>query len=166
MPVTTSVGRLFDAVGALVCRRRSVSYEGQAAIELEALAGQVPPGGVAPYPVDLSSPDGELVMAPAPMMVAAVADAAEGRPGPEIAAAFHEGIAAATVDVAAALAATRSLSTVVLTGGVFQNARLSGLVEAGLTRHGLEVLVHRTVPPNDGGISIGQAAIAAARSAG
>ena len=55
----------------------------------------------------------------------------------------------------------RSLSTVVLTGGVFQNARLSELVEAGLRGHGLEVLVHRTVPPNDGGISIGQGAIAA-----
>jgi hydrogenase maturation protein HypF len=166
MPVTTSVGRLFDAVGAIVCGRRSVSYEGQVAIELEALAGQVPPGGVAPYPMDLSSPSGEMVMAPAAMVVAVVADLAEGRPRPEIAAAFHEGIAAAAVDAAADLTAARSLSTVVLTGGVFQNARLSGLVEAGLRGHGLEVLVHRTVPPNDGGISIGQAAIAAARSAG
>ena len=166
MPVTTSVGRLFDAVGAIVCRRRSVSYEGQVAVELETLAGRVPPGDVAPYPMDLSSLDGELVMAPTPMVVAAVADLAEGRPRPEIAAAFHEGIAAGAVDAAADLAAMRSLSTVVLTGGVFQNARLSELVEAGLRGHGLEVLVHRTVPPNDGGISIGQGAIAAARSAG
>jgi hydrogenase maturation protein HypF len=115
--------------------------------------------------MDLSSPDGDLVLAPAPMVVAAVADLAEGRPRPEIAAAFHEGLAAATVEGAADLAAMKSLSTVVLTGGVFQNARLSGLVEAGLTGHGLEVLTHRTVPPNDGGISIGQAAIAAARTA-
>ncbi|HEX4217779.1 MAG TPA: Sua5/YciO/YrdC/YwlC family protein, partial [Acidimicrobiales bacterium] len=166
MPVTTSVGRLFDAVGALVCGRSSVSYEGQAAIELEAAAARIPPGGVAPYPMDPSSADGQLVMGATPMVAAAVADTIGGRPASEIAAAFHEGIAVATVEAAADLAMQRDLTTVVLTGGVFQNARLSGLVEAGLDGHGLEVLVHRGIPPNDGGISIGQAAIAAARSAG
>jgi hydrogenase maturation protein HypF len=165
MPVTTSVGRLFDAVGAIVCERSSATYEGQVAVELEALAAQVPPGGVAPYPMEQSTRDGQLVMGPSPMVVAAVADSAEGRPRPEVAAAFHEGVAAATVTAGVDLAAARDLSTVVLTGGVFQNARLSGLVEAGLKGHGLEVLVHRSVPPNDGGISIGQAAIAAALSA-
>jgi hydrogenase maturation protein HypF len=166
MPVTTSVGRLFDAVGAIVCERSSVSYEGQAAIELEALAAQVPPGAMAPYPVGRSARDGRLVMEPSPMVAAVAADRIEGRPRPEIAAAFHEGVAAATVTAGVDLATMRGLSSVVLTGGVFQNARLSGLVEAGLKRHGLEVLVHRTVPPNDGGISIGQAAIAVARAAG
>ena len=98
-------------------------------------------------------------------MAAVVADLAEGRPAPEVASAFHEGVAAATVTLATRLATTRGLSTVVLTGGVFQNARLSTLIEDGLHGSGLEVLVHRSVPPNDGGISIGQAAIAAARSA-
>ena len=93
------------------------------------------------------------------------ADVAAGRPTSHIAAAFHKGIAAATVTVGARAAARRSLSTVALTGGVFQNARLSGLVESGLRACGYEVLVHRSVPPNDGGISIGQAAVAAARSA-
>ena len=68
-------------------------------------------------------------------------------------------MAAATVTLATRLATARGLSTVVLTGGVFQNARLSTLVEDGLHGRGLEVLVHRSVPPNDGGISIGQAAI-------
>jgi hydrogenase maturation protein HypF len=92
-----------------------------------------------------------------------VADVADGRPTPQVAAAFHEGIAAATVTLASGLATARRLSTVVLTGGVFQNARLSALVEDGLRGRGLEVLVHRTVPPNDGGISIGQAAVTAAR---
>ncbi|HXA34042.1 MAG TPA: carbamoyltransferase HypF [Acidimicrobiales bacterium] len=166
MPVTTSVGRLFDAVGAIVCERSSVSYEGQAAIELEALAAQVPPGAMAPYPVGRSARDGRLVMEPSPMVAAVAADRVGGRPPPEIAAAFHEGVAAATVAAGVDLATMRGLSSVVLTGGVFQNARLSGLVEAGLQEHGLEVLVHRTVPPNDGGISIGQAAIAVARAAG
>jgi hydrogenase maturation protein HypF len=165
MPMTTSVGRLFDAVGAIVCGRSSVSYEGQAAIELEALATQVPPGTAAPYPVERSTRDGRLVIDPSPTVAAAVADTVGGRGHPGIAAAFHEGVAAATVTAGVDLATMRSLSTVVLTGGVFQNARLSGLVEDGLKQHGLEVLVHRTVPPNDGGISIGQAAIAAARSA-
>ncbi|MGA8369574.1 MAG: hypothetical protein WB765_05555, partial [Acidimicrobiales bacterium] len=74
------------------------------------------------------------------------------------------GVAAATVMLATRLATARGLSTVALTGGVFQNARLSTLVEDGLHGLRLEVLVHRIVPPNDGGISIGQAAAAAARS--
>jgi hydrogenase maturation protein HypF len=164
MPVTTSIGRLFDAVGAIVCGRSQVSYEGQVAIELEALAAPVPPGHTAPYPTQQSMQDGCVVLDPVPLVAAMATDVAEGRPGPQLAAACHEGIAAGAVTVAAQLAAMRGLSTVVLTGGVFQNARLSGLMEDGLRGHGLEVLVHRTVPPNDGGISIGQAAIAAARS--
>ena len=165
MPVTTSVGRLFDAVGAMACGRTTVSYEGQAAIEIEALAASVEPEGVAPYPVALTTSGGRAVMDPAPLVAAVVADLAEGRPAPEVASAFHEGVAAATVTLAIRLATTRGLSTVVLTGGVFQNTRLSTLIEDGLHGSGLEVLVHRSVPPNDGGISIGQAAIAAARSA-
>jgi hydrogenase maturation protein HypF len=164
MPVTTSVGRLFDAVGAMVCGRTTVSYEGQAAIELEALAASVPPGGVDPYPVALTTSGGRAVMDPAPLVAAVVADLADGRPPPEVASAFHEGVAAATVMLATRLATARGLSTVALTGGVFQNARLSTLVEDGLHGLRLEVLVHRIVPPNDGGISIGQAAAAAARS--
>jgi hydrogenase maturation protein HypF len=164
MPITTSVGRLFDAVGAAVCGRSTVSYEGQVAVELEALAAPVPPGGVDPYPTALSTSDGRSVMDPSPLVAAMVADMADGRPSRQVAAAFHEGLAAATVTLASGLAAARRLPTVVLTGGVFQNARLSALVEDGLCGRGLEVLVHRTVPPNDGGISIGQAAVAAARS--
>ncbi len=165
LPMTTSVGRLFDAVGAMACGRTTVSYEGQAAIEIEALAAAVPPGGVGPYPVALTTSGGRAVMDPVPLVAAVAADLAEGRPGPEVASAFHEGVAAATVTLAARLATARGLSTIALTGGVFQNARLSGLIEDGLRGCGLEVLVHRTVPPNDGGISIGQAAVAAARSA-
>jgi hydrogenase maturation protein HypF len=165
MPVTTSVGRLFDAVGAVVCGRSTASYEGQVAVELEALAAHLPPGLVSPYSIELSTIDGQLVMDPKPLMASVVADMTDGRPLAPIAAAFHEGVAATTVRAASRLATMRGLTTVVLTGGVFQNARLSGLIEAGLKGLGYEVLVHRTVPPNDGGISIGQAAVAAASSA-
>ncbi|HLI23377.1 MAG TPA: carbamoyltransferase HypF, partial [Acidimicrobiales bacterium] len=69
----------------------------------------------------------------------------------------------AAVEAATGVASDQGLDTVALTGGVFQNTRLTGLVAAGLRRRGLEVLVHRHVPPNDGGISIGQAAVAAAQ---
>ncbi|MGI8491278.1 MAG: carbamoyltransferase HypF [Acidimicrobiales bacterium] len=161
VPTTTSAGRLFDAAAALVTGRRTVTYEGQAAIELEALGAGVAPGSTAGYPVELiDSPDG-LVIEPAPMVAEIIEDVATGRPPPLVAAAFHEGIAAASVSAAARLAGELGLATVVLTGGVFQNSRLTGLVEAGLVSRGLEVLVHRAVPANDGGISIGQAAIAA-----
>ncbi|MGH9095103.1 MAG: carbamoyltransferase HypF, partial [Acidimicrobiales bacterium] len=98
------------------------------------------------------------------LVSAVVDDVGSGRPAPLVAAAVHEGIAAATVAAAARLAGERGLGIVALTGGVFQNARLSALVAAGLEAAGLEVLVHRDIPPNDGGISIGQAAVAAARS--
>ncbi|MGH9076833.1 MAG: carbamoyltransferase HypF [Acidimicrobiales bacterium] len=162
MPVTTSVGRLFDAVAALVCGRAQVSYEGQAAIELEAAAAGVDPGAVAPYPVDLRSDGTMLVLDPAPMVAAVIADMEGKREPALVAAAFHEGLAAAAVDAAARLAGQVNVGTVALTGGVFQNARLSALMVAGLGARGLEVLTHHHIPPNDGGISIGQAAVAAA----
>ncbi len=154
---TSSMGRLFDAAAALVCGRARASYEGQAAIALEALAGPVPLGAAAPYPVDLEWDGDQLVIDPRPM-IAALVDAA---PTPSSAAAFHEAVGRATVCAAAELARRHGLATVVLTGGVFQNARLSSIVAGGLRRDGLEVLLHEDVPANDGGISIGQAAVAA-----
>ena len=78
-----------------------------------------------------------------------------------IAAGFHEAIGRASAALAASLAAARGLDTVALTGGVFQNLRLTEIVEAELIEAGLAVLIHQQVPPNDGGISVGQAAIAA-----
>ena len=148
-PLSSGMGRLFDAVAALLGVRESVTYEGQAAIELEQLAGDV---SATPYPwrfgagVDL---------------VAAVHDElAAGRPRAEIAAAFHETVAAAA---AGACAEATSPQTVVLSGGTFQNLRLLDSTRSRLEAHGFTVLTHRLVPPNDGGISYGQAAIAAAR---
>jgi hydrogenase maturation protein HypF len=144
------MGRLFDAVAALLGLRESVTYEGQAAIELELLAGDV---AAAPY--DWRFGDGTALVA------AVHDDLAAGRPRDEIAAAFHETIAVAA---AAACAEAGDPRTVVLSGGTFQNVRLLEAARRELERHGFAVLSHRLVPPNDGGISYGQAAVAAART--
>jgi hydrogenase maturation protein HypF len=144
------MGRLFDAVAALLGVRDTVSYEGQAAIELEQLAGDC-----ASEPYAWRFGDG------AALVGAVHEDLAAGRPRAQIAAAFHEAVAKG----AAAACAEIGGETVVLTGGTFQNLRLLASTRARLERHGFRVLSHRLVPPNDGGISYGQAAVAAARSA-
>jgi hydrogenase maturation protein HypF len=152
-PLSSGMGRLFDAVAAVLGARERVSYEGQAAIELEQLAGDV---AAEPYPCQVE--DG--VLRGADLVARAHDDAAAGRPRADIAAAFHEGVAAAAA-LACALAAEPR--TVVLSGGTFQNLRLLGSVRARLTAMGFEVLSHRRVPPGDGGLSFGQAAVAAGR---
>ena len=152
-PVTSSVGRLFDAVAALVCGRDVVTYEGQAAVELEQLADPAVDDG---YPC-AGLHGAELVAAVTEDLVAGVDRAV-------IAARFHHGLARAAADAAVRAASDAGLSTVALSGGVFQNVLFLDSVTTGLERHGLEVLVHHRVPPNDGGISLGQAAVAAAHS--
>jgi len=164
-PMTSSVGRLFDAVAALLGVRSCVTYEGQAAVELEALARSVPLGTAPAYPVALERTDGPLVLDPAPLVAAVLVDRDRGVDRRLVAAGFHEGIGRAGAEAAVVLARQRGLDSVALTGGVFQNARLTEVVETALRAAGLEVLVHRSVPANDGGISIGQAAVAAARGA-
>jgi hydrogenase maturation protein HypF len=166
--VTTSAGRLFDAVAALLGLRSAVTYEGQAAIELEALARSVPtPSGDelastwrAGDPVVVRMERGMRVMDPAELIRTLVRARGRGVPRAELAAWFHEVVAGAVVEVAVAVAEERGLGTVALSGGVFQNLRLTRLVASLVEAAGLRVLVHRTVPPNDGGISLGQAAIA------
>jgi hydrogenase maturation protein HypF len=161
-PMTTSAGRLFDAVAALLGGRQRVSYEAQAAIELEALARTVDRRDAPTYDgciaIDSGSP---AVLDPAPLLAALLADLDAGVDPARIAAGFHEAFGRATVEFATLVAAQHDLDTVALTGGVFQNARLTDVVESGLRSEGLNVLVHSVIPPNDGGISIGQAAIAA-----
>ena len=152
-PMSSGMGRLFDAAAAILGVRERVSYEGQAAIELEWLAGDVE---AEPYRCAFG---GDVIAGP--QLIAAVFDDhRSGRPRAEIAAAFHEGVAAAAVSACARAADPR---LVVLSGGTFQNVRLLRSVRAGLESLGFRVLAHRLVPPNDGGISYGQAAIAARR---
>jgi len=154
-PLSSGMGRLFDAVAALLGVRERVSYEGQAAIELEQLAGEVE---AEPYPSGVAA---GVIDGPA-LVRAAHDDLVAGRPREEIAAAFHEGVAAVAARACAIAAEPR---TVVLSGGTFQNLRLLRSVRRRLAEAGFRVLTHRTVPPNDGAISYGQAAVAARRMA-
>ncbi len=162
---TTSAGRLFDGVAALLGIRPTVTYEAQAAIELEAAAAGQPLEAEAEG-WDLTvgpGADGLVVVDPSPLIAKVVSERDRGTTVPTIAAAFHVGLGNAVADVAADLASSAGVGVVALSGGVFQNARLTEIVERRLTETGLEVLVHSRVPPNDGGVSIGQAAIAARR---
>ncbi len=150
-PLASGMGRLFDAVAAVLGVRHDVTFEGQAAIELERLAGDTPAEAY-----DWRFGDGAT-------LVAAVHDDLDaGRTREEIAAAFHEAIAAGAT---AACEAGEEPRVVVLSGGTFQNLRLLTSTRTRLERQGFRVLTHERVPPNDGGISFGQAAVAAARGA-
>jgi hydrogenase maturation protein HypF len=155
------VGRLFDAAAALLGFSGRVSYEGQAAIQLEAQARKIDPGRAPVYPCGSSNG----VLDPAPLLAALLRDLDQGVEPAVIAGGFHAGLAVATADLAAALASAHQVATVVLTGGVFANVLLSDEVAARLQSAGLEVLQHRELPPGDGSISLGQAAVAAARLA-
>ncbi|MFA1541730.1 carbamoyltransferase HypF [Actinomadura monticuli] len=155
-PLTSSMGRLFDAVAAVLGVRDRVNYEGQAAVELEQLAD---PSDLAAYPVTIT---GEFTVMGRDLLDAAVDDLRTGVPGPTIAARFHNGVAALIVAAASRLREERNLGTVALSGGVFQNMLLLERAVQRLTEAGFDVLTHHRVPPNDGGISLGQAAIATA----
>jgi hydrogenase maturation protein HypF len=158
-PPTSSAGRLFDAVAAILGVRDAVSYEGQAAIELEQ---SVDPTESGSYSVGTSEGD-RLLIHGTDLVRAVVDDRARGVPTPVIAARFHNGIADTIVDVCARIRESSGISTVALSGGVFQNVVLTERTTAGLRNAGLTVLTHSRVPANDGGISLGQVVIAAAR---
>ncbi len=159
-PVTTSMGRLFDAVSTLCGVRPRVHYEGQAAIELEALCDVSAHGR---YPITVSNGGGGLVLDPREGVVGVAADIAAGVPVGIVAHRFHAGVGRATVEACTRAASACGTDRVVLAGGVFQNRLLLESVAAGLAAAGLRVLLPRQVPINDGGISYGQAAIAAHR---
>jgi hydrogenase maturation protein HypF len=154
-PLSSGAGRLFDACSALLGVRKRISYEGQAAIELEHLADDVE------APAYACAIAGGAIRG-SDLIAAAHDDLAAGRDRAEIAAAFHEGIAAA---FATACAAAGGSKTVALSGGCLQNLRLLASLRARLERQGFRVLTHAAVPPNDAGVSYGQAAVAAARLA-
>jgi hydrogenase maturation protein HypF len=154
-PPTSSAGRLFDAVASLLGIRDAVSYEGQAAIDLEHAADQNEGGS---YPMPLGN--GVVEMG---VLVRGLADdLARGVPVAALAARFHNSLAQAVVSTCEALRDESGLDTVALSGGVFQNSLLVTRCLDGLEATGFTVLTHRQVPPNDGGISLGQAAVATA----
>ncbi|WP_237107469.1 carbamoyltransferase HypF [Nonomuraea sp. MG754425] len=158
-PLTSSAGRLFDAVSALLGIRDKITYEGQAAIELEQRA-DLSETGV--YQADITTA-GPLVVQGGDLVRAAAADLAAGVDPAVIAGRFHNGVAAAITRACAALRQSTGLTAVALSGGVFQNALLLERTVQRLRAAGFRVLKHVRVPPNDGGVSLGQAAVAAAR---
>ncbi|MDX1577699.1 MAG: carbamoyltransferase HypF, partial [Gemmatimonadota bacterium] len=163
-PLTTSVGRLFDAVGALCGLRLAVRYEGQAAIELEMAASQAsdPEGDAYPLPLR-RAPDAPARLDGRDTVRAALADLEQGTSAPLVALRFHHGLADGTAAACVAEAGRAGVDTVVLSGGVFQNVLLLERTAYRLSEAGLRVLVPRRLPPNDGGIAYGQAAVLAAR---
>ena len=142
--------------------RTVVNYEGQAAIELEAACD---PHERARYPVGLESMDGMLVIDPLETIRAVSADVAAGVGAGVVGSRFHAAVASVTVDACSALAEANGTEVVVLSGGVFLNRRLLESVGAGLDSRGLRVLTPERLPIGDGGISYGQAAVAARRMA-
>jgi hydrogenase maturation protein HypF len=158
-PRTSSMGRLFDAAASLAGLRQQVNYEAQAAIEFEARSDPAESGQ---YRIDLSG-DGE--MDPAPALRELIEDRRAGAPPGAIAARFHRGVSQAILDACTRARALSSVAAVVLSGGVWQNVTLLEMTVPGLRERGFEVLLHRKVPANDGGVALGQVAVAAARLA-
>jgi hydrogenase maturation protein HypF len=180
-PLTTSCGRLFDAVAALAGVRHEITYEGQAAIELEMRATGA--GPAAAYPVDIDGDVGAATLAPrhgaegtagesgaggpapavvrlAPLFAGVLADVEAAAAAGVIGARLHETISALVLELCRRVRGATGLAAVVLTGGVFQNRLLAGLCEAALAADGFDVLAAGLVPTNDGGVSLGQAAVA------
>jgi hydrogenase maturation protein HypF len=180
-PVTSSAGRLFDAVASLLGVAQKCSFEGQAAMQLEWLAdpmeldpgslvfpleetgpltfGDFPPGAAQAAGASISL--SKIILDWSPLVSSLLVERAAGVPLARLSARFHNALSAAIVEVARRVGCPR----VALTGGCFQNRLLTERAAAALRREGFEVLLHREVPPNDGGICLGQAAVAAARLA-
>ncbi|MEO8816544.1 MAG: carbamoyltransferase HypF [Mycobacterium sp.] len=152
----SSMGRLFDAVASLLGVRHRIDYEGQAAIELEVLADSAGADGTDAGRLRLNVGD-DGVIDPVGMIRALVAALQAGVSPAVLAAAFHEAVATAVAEVVTEFAGTVRLAG--LTGGVFQNVLLLRACRQRLQQRGFEVLTHRTVPPNDGGLALGQAAV-------
>ncbi len=157
-PVTSSCGRLFDAVAALLGVRSRLSYEGQAAIELEGLAEQGSSCNL--YPFGITREQEMFLLDWLPLVSALLEDVLAGLPSADIAAAFHYSLAAAATAVCGEIRRDSGIKRVVLSGGVFQNRLLSEALVALLEQEGFTVFTHRLVPPNDGGLALGQAMIA------
>lgn len=160
-PLTSSCGRLFDAVAALLNLRHKISYDGQAAIELEALAEsaedvkrsysfKIGNQGKMPFHLDFTTIFPEMLE-----------ELGFGVPTPVIARRFHYTVADGAIAACLRIAEETGIERVVLSGGVFQNRLLTEMTSSGLSEKGLQVFTHCLIPPNDGGIAVGQAVIAA-----
>lgn len=160
---TTSMGRLFDAMAALLGIRQQVDYEGQAAIELEAIAATWQ-GEAAGWTMDVLDTPESIVIDPSPALRAGIQAALEGQQA-RAAFTFHHALAEAVRASARILRDRTGVGVVGLTGGVFANSVLTGLCQGTLGQDGFTVLTHRLVPPNDGGLALGQVAVAAAGGA-
>jgi len=157
-PLTSSVGRLFDAVASLLDLRDRVDFEAQAAMELEALAE---PEADRVYAVGLQEKDHGLVVETSEIVRGVVEDILAGTRAEQVGSRFHATLANVIVRACGRLRERSGLERVALSGGVFQNLRLLRLTLDGLRRSGFHVYTHHQVPPNDGGLALGQAAIAA-----
>ncbi len=168
-PLTSSAGRLFDAVASLAGVRDAVSYEGQAAIELEWLATGVTCDGTYPFQITRGDSSGKAEPVPdeidtRPLIRAVVSDVQNGTSQRRIARRFHSTIVDIIGSSCAAIREQTGLDAVVLSGGVFMNALVASESAARLSADGFRVYRHVLVPPNDGGICLGQLAIGAAVS--
>ncbi|MFI5260165.1 MAG: carbamoyltransferase HypF, partial [Candidatus Limnocylindrales bacterium] len=162
-PVASSAGRLFDAAASLLGIRDVAEYEAQAAVELELLAEE---GSARPLPYAIVRKGDLVVYDPRPTIRGLLEGVARGEATPELAARFQQTIAAVTHDLCVGIRSSTGLRSVVLSGGVFQNQWLATTLVRRLSGDGFEAYTNRQVPANDGGISYGQAAVAAARLAG
>jgi hydrogenase maturation protein HypF len=157
-PPTSSAGRLFDAVASLLGLRDRVDFEAQAAMELEALSESEPDRV---YAVGLPERDSRIIVETPDIVRGVVEDLLVGTPTEQIGSRFHATLADVIVRGCWRVRERSGLERVALSGGVFQNILLLRLAVAGLRRSGFRVYTHRRVPPNDGGLALGQAAIAA-----
>jgi hydrogenase maturation protein HypF len=162
-PLTSSCGRLFDAVAALVNLRCEVNYEAQAAIELEMCRDEA--AARQPYPFPIHEERGMLQMDFRPAFKAIVEDVLRGASQGAISQRFHDALLGALLRVAQILRERTSLNRVCLSGGTFQNVYLATEFGKQLSKRGFEVFTHAQMPPGDGGLSLGQAVVAARRAA-
>jgi hydrogenase maturation protein HypF len=157
-PMSSSCGRLFDAVAAMLGLRQRASYEGQAALELEMSAD---PHANQLLPYELLNEGGQIIFDPLLMVRDIFEQQKQGADPATLAGRFHASLAAMTLDVCEELRSRTALQRIVLSGGVFQNCLLTEMTLARLEDSGFEVLMHSLVPPNDGGLALGQAIVAA-----
>ena len=151
---TSSIGRLFDAAASLMGLRHKVNFEAQSAIELEAIVDKME---LSAYTINL---EGDLID-PRQMLADLLADVKNNVPLPVVAARFHNGLAQTVLEISQDIRRNSGLHQVVLSGGVWQNVALLARTIPLLKREGFEITIHRQVPANDGGLSLGQAVIAA-----